>query len=151
MFESRAMCRYLNDVSATKSLIPQDPQARAIFEQWASLEYGTFNEPIANMCVALVWYRFSGGKEDPEAAQKNLEKLKPALEVLDQQLSKHHYMAGDQISLVDVWILPQLWTLNETAPQVGKQIVESTPAISAWWKRITGTPQWQAVVAGGKH
>jgi glutathione S-transferase len=150
-YESRAICRYLNDVSETHALIPQDLQGKALFEQWASLEYGTFNDPIANICVAKVFYKFRpGGQEDPELAQKNHEKLKPALEILDQQLSQHPYICGENISLVDVWILPMLWALSEHSPEDAKQIVESTPAISAWWKRVTQTPQWQAIVSN-KH
>jgi len=146
-YESRAICRYLNDISATHALIPQEPKARAIFEQWASLEYGTYNDPIVNICLAKVWYKYHGGQVDPETAQKSHEKLKPALAILDKQLSQHPYIAGEQISLVDVWILPQLWVLAEGSPEDAKLIVESTPAIHAWWKRITGTPEWQHIVS----
>ncbi|CAF1619291.1 unnamed protein product, partial [Didymodactylos carnosus] len=43
LYESRAIARFINDTcSSGSTLIPSDPKQRAIFEQWASLEAGTY-------------------------------------------------------------------------------------------------------------
>src|SRR5580700_11256719 len=41
MFESRAICRYLNE-RASGNLIPRDIKARAKMEQWISIETSEF-------------------------------------------------------------------------------------------------------------
>jgi len=147
LYESRAISRYLNDsISTTHSLIPSDPQQRALFEQWASLELGTFNDPIGTIVYGAVFYKFFGGQYDSAAVKAGLEKLKVPLSVLDKQLSKHDYITGDSISLVDIWLVPNLWALQEGSPEDAKMIVESSPNISGWWKRVTATPEWQKIV-----
>jgi len=147
LYESRAICRYLNDgVSTTHSLIPQEPKAKAIFEQWASLELGTFNPLIETLNQHTVYYKFQpGGKADEAVRDATYEKLQTPLKVLDAQLAKHSYITGDHISLVDIWIVPALYTIHEHAPEEAKKVMGFSPNIAAWWKRVTTTPEWQEI------
>jgi len=148
LFESRAICRYINDVvSSSHSLIPSDPKQRALFEQWAAVELGTLNPDIDTIVSNQVFAAMKGASPDVEAVKKAHEHIKTSLAVLDKQLSTHKYIAGDHISLVDIWILPNLWAIYTASPSDGKQLIDANPHIAAWWKRITETPEWKAIVA----
>jgi len=92
-----------------------------------------------------VWYKFHGAAIDAEALKKAHESLVKPLSILEKQLSNHHYVTGDKLSLVDIWLVPNLWAMLEGAPDHHKQLIDSHPNISAWWKRVTGTPEWQKV------
>jgi len=149
LYESRAITRYLNDsISSSHALIPQEPKAKALFEQWASIELGTYDGPIGSILYNTVFIKFHpGAVADTEAIKSNHEKLKLSLPVLDKQLSQHNYIAGNTISLVDIWITPNLWQLQQGSPEDAKLIIDAHPNIAAWWKRVTGTPEWQKIVA----
>ena len=50
LYESRAITRYLNDkFTSGNPLIPNTPEGRGLFEQWASLEQGTLNPKITTI------------------------------------------------------------------------------------------------------
>jgi glutathione S-transferase len=58
MYESRAICRYLEDKypeQGTK-LVPSDVQGKALFEQAASIEYSNF-DPLAYAAVAEMVFK----------------------------------------------------------------------------------------------
>lgn len=108
MFESRAMVRYLNDrFPGANALIPTDPKQRAIFEQWASLEYGTINPQVSTILYQRVFGPyFYGAKTDEALVEKAVQALNPVLDVLDKHLASHgkKYLLGDQYTLVDIFL-----------------------------------------------
>jgi len=50
LYESRAIARYINDTRGNK-LMPTDAKARAIVEQWISIEQSTITPDIAGICI----------------------------------------------------------------------------------------------------
>jgi glutathione S-transferase len=48
LYESRAIMRYINDTRGNK-LVPADPKAKAMMEQWLSLEQGTFSPDVGSV------------------------------------------------------------------------------------------------------
>jgi glutathione S-transferase len=79
-------------------------------------------------------------------------------------LSKHKYLAGDEITLADlfhlpygVFLAPQKFTYLEDEakyPNVARYAASSisfhahTHASHSWWKEIQARPSWQAVKDG---
>ncbi|KAG5734656.1 Glutathione S-transferase [Termitomyces sp. T112] len=148
LYESRAICRYLEDKFSIKGpkLIPTDPKNKAIFEQAASVEFSNF-DPYASKAVAeKIFKPYRGLTPDQVVFDNLIVELGKRLDVYDVILSKQKYTAGDEFSVVDIFHLPYGWLL-ETA---GSRIMydEKRPNVVRWWKDITSRASWQAVKDG---
>jgi glutathione S-transferase len=135
MYESRAMCRYINEKSKG-NLVPQDVQGRAQMEQWISVETSNFT-PHAMKYV--YHYGLNVKQEDAvlEAAQKGID---TALNVMEQRLSKSEYLAGKQFSLADIGYLPYIEYVMHSPL---KETFAKYPHVMKWWGRCSERPSWQ--------
>jgi len=115
-----------------------------VFEQWASLENNTIAPQLDIVLMEQAFKLWRGGSTDQPAVDAAMEKLAPALAVLEAQLSQHDFIAG-QFSLVDIFLSPSFAVLQGTA--AGKEILAKYPSIAAWWNRVSQRPTWQRVVA----
>jgi glutathione S-transferase len=137
MYESRAMCRYVNDKYNGK-LVPGDVRARAMMDQWTNVELSYFTTPT----MKYVFQHIFQNPQEPaaiEAAQKDLEHTLP---ILDEHLAKHTYFAGDQFSLADVAFMPYVeYGMNTPA----KDLFSKHANFMAWWNRVSERPSWRKV------
>ncbi|MEO7109510.1 MAG: glutathione S-transferase N-terminal domain-containing protein, partial [Polyangiaceae bacterium] len=89
LFESRAICRYLNEKTDGK-LISKDIKVRALMEEWISIETSNFTPHDMKYIYNYTFHR----AQDPavlEAAGKALEK---ALDVMEKRLTGNAFLAG---------------------------------------------------------
>ena len=136
MFESRAMCRYLND-KANGHLVPKDLKARAKMEQWISSETSEFSSNVMKLIYEYVFKR-PQAPEVLEAAKKAVTK---ACEVMDKQLAKTPYLVGDEFTLADICFMPYIeYTMGTQAKD---EIFAKYPHFMAWWEKISARPTWQ--------
>jgi glutathione S-transferase len=107
VYESRAISRYIAAKAGASSLYPiHDVKALGRAEQAASVESSNFDPYASGICVQRVFIPRRGGKPD-EAKVEELEKtLAAKLEGYERILSKSKYLAGDQLTLGDVFHLP---------------------------------------------
>ncbi|KAI9435096.1 glutathione transferase [Lactarius indigo] len=137
LFESRAIGRYLATLGSGPDLVPTEPRARAKFEQAASVEYSQF-DPIAST-IAFE-------KETNEALVTELvDRLNLKLDGYEAILGKQKYLAGNEITLADLYHLPYGTIVFENL-NLGR--LEERPNLQKWWKDITSRPSWQAVKDG---
>jgi glutathione S-transferase len=111
MFESRAMCRYLNETSGGK-LVPGDAKGRAKMEQWISVETSEFTPHAMKFIYQYVFKR----PQEPavlEAASSGLDATCP---VLDRQLAQTAYLAGPEFSIADICFMPYIESNHSTHP-----------------------------------
>jgi len=140
LYESRAIARYINDSSTTgTSLVPTDPKQRAIFEQWASLEAGTYNPHLEGLVAQRVFVPMRGGTTDEAKCKEHYDALKEPLDILNNNLANKEYIAGS-FTLVDIFFTPYVRMLMNL-PE--KDLIESRPNVAAWWKRLSGRPAFQ--------
>jgi len=148
LYECRAICRYI----ATKyesegpKLIPTDLQGAALFEQAASAEVSYFNPHVGAIIREKVVKPRIGLATDEKHFAEELGKLKDKLDVFDKILSKHKYLAGDEISLVDLLCIPG----GSMFPLCGIHVLEEKPNVARWWKDISSRPSWLAVQEAAK-
>jgi len=144
-FESRAICRILAEAhNDAAPLLPTDLKQKALFEQWASLESNTISPQMDPILYELVFGVFRGLTPNQAVADAAREKMTTTLEVLNTQLGKHEYIAG-QFSLVDIFLTPSWQHLQSTT--TGKEILTTYPNIGAWWRRVSSRPAWKKVLA----
>ncbi|KAG6908614.1 hypothetical protein DXG01_004017 [Tephrocybe rancida] len=148
LYESRAICRYIATKWAEQGtkLIPTDFKEHALFEQAASSEQSNFDSPASAAVYENIIKRYYGGVPDPAIFEAHIQKLDGKLDAYEKILSRQKYVAGDEITLADLFHLPYGVKLAEA----GSDIMERKPNVARWFKDITSRPSWVSVKAGIK-
>lgn len=135
--ESNAIINYLAHGSA---LLPTEPFALAKVQQWQFFEQYSHEPYIA---VARFIAKYLGlpaeRRAEYDAKQKGGHK---ALAVMEQQLQRSRYMAGDKLTTADI----SLFAYTHVADEGGFSL-EHYPAIGAWIDRIKALPDFIAMGA----
>ncbi|GAC1351090.1 MAG: glutathione S-transferase [Polyangiales bacterium] len=137
-FESRAICRYLNE-KARGNLVPSDIKGRALTEEWISIETSNFSAHAMKFIYHDVMKR-AQEQTVLDAAGKGLN---AAFTVMEATLAKTPFLAGAQFTLGDVFFMPYL-DYGMSTPI--KAMLANFPKVSAWWGRISERPTWLKTV-----
>jgi glutathione S-transferase len=146
LFESRAICRYIEAKYPKQgtSLIPTELKANARFEQAASIETADF-EPSA---VGISWEKafkpYLGLKTDEARTQEHIEKLNGKLDAYEAILSKQKYLAGDEITMADLFHM----THGVIVKQFSPESFSSRPHVAKWFESLEARPSWISVKDG---
>lgn len=135
LYESRAICRYLNQKASGK-LEPSDAKGRGKMEQWISVEMSEFS-PHAMKFVYVHLFKREQSAEVIEAATKGLDTVLGAME---QQLTATPFIAGAEFTLADVCFMPYV-DYAMTTPV--KERFAKHPHVMAWWNKIGERPTWR--------
>ena len=106
LFETSAICRYLDQVGGGDSLQPSDHVARARMDQWISVLDGYFYPDAIRGYVLQYIFPGDDGKPDRAAIDAALPKIKHDLEVLDAAYGKRSWLVGNSITLADIMVAP---------------------------------------------
>jgi glutathione S-transferase len=138
VWESNAVVRYLFNRYGKAPLQPADPVARAHADQWTDWKSSTFWPPTRVLLVQLV--RTSEDKRDQNAIKVAKDQTFAAAKILDAQLAKHPYVAGDHFTFGDIPVA--------AAAQRYLNLPIERPALKnldAWYARIrerAGFKKW---------
>ena len=141
IYESRAICRYIDEKVSGK-LIPSDIKARAVMEQWISVETSNFT-PHA---MKFIYHHTFGRTQDAAVLEAATKGLETALGVMDVRLGKSPFLAGDQLTLADVCFMPYVEYVMGTP---AKEIITKYPHVIAWWNKVSERPTWQKTAGRG--
>ena len=151
LFESIAIIRYLDDLFPTAgsslqaAASPSDAAARAVQNQWMSVDATTLQQGFHALLSELKWGpALYGTTSDQVKAAAIVESLKPSLSIVNDNLKSdgRPYLAGS-FSIVDVSMAPFLNRVSSLSE--GAELLQSFPEVWAWWKRIEARPAWQQV------
>ncbi|KAJ7572211.1 glutathione S-transferase [Mycena floridula] len=146
LYESRAICRYIESKypdSGTPLIPPPgDLKARALFEQAVSVEIFDFDVVAGPAVAQAVFHPAFGLKTDQQIVDTNMALLSSKLDVYEQILSKQKYLAGDQITLADLFHLPYGSLLKDIQAGSYPMSVEHRPNVARWWKDISARKAW---------
>lgn len=137
LYESRAMCRYVND-KANGPLVPRDLRDRARMEQWISVETADFSGPV----MKFVFHHIFQRTQTPETLATAGEQLDKALAIMDKQLATQPFIAGTTFTLADICFMPYIEYAMSTP---AKDAFAKFPHVSAWWSKISEKPTWRKV------
>lgn len=137
LFESRAMCRYIDDKAGNK-VAPKDPQQNALMEQWISVEQANFYGAIMTFIYNDVFKR----AQKPEDLEKAGAKVDQVAGVIDQHLAKtgKPFLVGDSFTIAEIAYAPYL---DYGAITEAKKIFAKHSHFTAWANRIAERPAWQ--------
>ncbi|AKJ00868.1 glutathione S-transferase [Archangium gephyra] len=114
--------------------IPTDKLERARMLQWMFFEQYSHEPYVA---VARAWIAFFGtppGKE--RELEERIQKGYAALDVMEGELSKRPFFAGERYSLADI----TLYAYTHVAEE-GRFDLARYPAIRAWFERVQAQPR----------
>jgi glutathione S-transferase len=128
--ESNAILNYLAEGSA---LLPEDAFERGKSLQWQFFEQYS-HEP--NIAVARFIAVFLGMPDDKKADfEARQEGGHRALRIMEQQLSRTHFLVGENLTIADI----ALYGYTHVAHEGGFDL-SGYPGITAWLERITELP-----------
>ena len=103
LWESNAICRYLAQRASRDDLLPTDPRARALVEQWMDWQIAELNPAWRYAFMALV--RNSPEHRDTAAIAASVAQWNRCMQVLDGQLARTGmHVAGATFTLADIVI-----------------------------------------------
>ena len=114
IFESRAICGYIDSVFPGSKLMPADPVVAAQVEQWISL-VNTHIDPVW-VRQYLRGYVFPGtpdGSPDRALIDAALPKMEAQFAVMDRAVGKTGHLVGDAFTLADMNFLPILYYMGK--------------------------------------
>jgi glutathione S-transferase len=138
MYESRAMARYI-DAKAGAPLTPKALQARAIMEQWVSVETSNF----AGHAMKFIYHSVFKREQSPEVLNAAAAGLDLAYATMNKALAKQPFLAGETFSIADVCFMPYVEYL--AISPAGTKLSEH-PNVAAWWTRVSGREAWGKTV-----
>ncbi|KAF7332913.1 Glutathione S-transferase [Mycena venus] len=145
LYESRAICRYIAAKYPESGLIPTEPKANALFEQAASAELTNF-EPSASKAGLELMKRAAGWPSDQAVIDAQLPILDKKLEAYDAILSKQRFVAGDTLTLADLFHLPY----GPLVASGENDVMTHRPNVARWYNELISRPSWLAYVDGVK-
>lgn len=98
--ESNTIVRYLAARHGREDLLPSDAQARANVERW--MDWASFS--LAIPMTPLFWQliRTPEDKRDPKVIAANAVESERCMRILDGELARREYLAGEHFTLADV-------------------------------------------------
>ncbi|KAI0075213.1 glutathione transferase [Panus rudis PR-1116 ss-1] len=153
IYESRAIVRYLvlqygKDSGLIPGLATGDVKALAKFEQAASVETADFDPSASGLAYQKrIIPTVYGGQPDEKLAEIYTATLQVKLDGYERILSKSKYLAGDSVSIVDLFHLPSGTHIEYLIPGILSD-ESKRPSLARWWKDISNRPSWLAVKDG---
>ncbi|KAJ6562398.1 glutathione S-transferase [Mycena capillaripes] len=150
LYESRAIGRYIVQKypnQGTHGLIPGgDVKVVGHFEKAMSIEATQFLAAEQLVYEALI-KPFKGEKSNPEDVARLTAQLAEKMDAYDDILSKSKYLAGDHLTLADLYHLPYADTVTNL---LKSDVMTSRPNVARWLQDISSRSSWLAVKDGVK-
>ncbi|UYQ70497.1 glutathione S-transferase family protein [Pelagibacterium flavum] len=139
LWESHAVVRYVAAAFGGADLWPIDPKDRAPIDQWTDWTATTFQRGWIPLFWQLV--RTPPENHDTKAIAAALKDTVAALQIMNGQLERTDYLAGDEFSYADIVAgvsLYRLTTMEIDLPPL--------PGVEAWHKRLKSRPAFEKTV-----
>ena len=134
VFETLGICTYVDGVFDGPNLSPSDPVARARMFQWISAHNDSIMKPFITIAFQRMIRPLLMQEQGDEAiAVAAVPKMARVVEVLNDALSQSDYLAGAEITLADLFVLPVVQYL----PAAGcADLLAGRDGLNAWSDRM---------------
>jgi glutathione S-transferase len=129
LWESNAIVRYLAETHAKAPWQPADAKGRGLAGQWMDWYLAAMHPPMTTIFVQLI--RTEPKDRDQKAIADATDKAAKLWTMLDGQLAKRPYLAGDQITIGDIpagCSVNRWYVLDVKRPKLAN--------IEAWYGRL---------------
>jgi len=137
LWESNAIVRYLAAKHSSR-LWPADPRRRAEADQWMDWSH-TFWGALRAGFLGLI--RTPPGERNEAAIAESLRKTEELLQLVDDHLRAHPYLAGDEFTLGDIPLGCGIW--RWMAMPIERR---ARPHVERWFERLGERAVYRKVV-----
>lgn len=130
--ESDAILTYFGEGTR---FVPQDKYARAKMFEWMFFEQN-YHEGVIAVRAAILTYAHRAAQATPERLADLMESGNRVLGVMEAQLAKTPFIAGDAFTLADI----ALYAYTHSAGSKGGFEMAAFPKINAWLARCAADP-----------
>jgi glutathione S-transferase len=143
LYETQAILRYIDDVIPSPALTPSDPRLAARMNQIIGINDWYFFPKVAAVIVfnRIVGPKLLGTPVDEAAIAAAVPQGQVCIAELDRLLGTQSYLAGDELTLADILLAPQLDFFAVT-PE-GRSLLAGTRLLS-WLARMNARPSMLA-------
>jgi glutathione S-transferase len=142
VIESSAIAAYLDEVLPGPSLTPGNPKDRARMRMAMGIIDSYGYGALISVAGFHLFPDFIGGQNE-EARQKGIASGKKVLQVLMKLRGSDAFLAGEHLSLGDLYLAPICFYVSLT-PDAGE--VFAVDGFASWWERMQALPSFAATV-----
>jgi glutathione S-transferase len=139
MWESNSIVRYLAAKHAAQVLEPADLKVRARAQMWMDWQLTVMGPSITPVFWQMI--RTPVDKRDPNVIAASKEKTIAAARIMDEQLGRTPYLAGDDFSYGDIPLGIMIYRYVQLIPER-----PATANLDRWYAAISARPAFKAQV-----
>jgi glutathione S-transferase len=137
LYETAAICRYVDEAFDGPALQPATPAGRAVMAQAIGIcDSYLYRAGVWDIYVERLRVPARGGTSDEAKIARAIPTVRITLQELTRLSADRPFIAGPALSLADLHAYPML-TLLRLAPE-GRDLLMEVPAIEAWHQRMAG-------------
>jgi glutathione S-transferase len=140
LWESNSIVRYLAAKHKSAVLEPADLRMRALASKWMDWQLAVLGPAITPVFWGMI--RTPPEKRDHAAIEEGKKKTTAAVQMMDDQLAKTAYLAGDAFSYGDIPVGIMSYRYRQLVPDR-----PALPNFERWYAAIAGRPAYKAQVA----
>jgi glutathione S-transferase len=136
LWESNAIVRYLARAYGAGTLEPSDPKQIALANQWMDWQLSVVGPAIFHAFWGLI--RTPAEKRDMAAISESQRKTTEAMKILDAQLARTAYVAGERFSMGDIPVGVMAYRFRQLCPER-----PNMPHLERWYAQIEKRPAFR--------
>jgi len=140
MWESNSIIRYLAAKYPATGLQPAEPKVRARAQMWMDWQLSVMGPAITPVFWQMI--RTPADKRDPKLIALHRDKTIAAARIMDEQLGRTAYLAGDAFSYGDIPVGIMIYRYVRLIPDR-----PSTPNLDRWYAALEARPAFKTQVA----
>lgn len=141
LWESNSIVRYLASKHGAGTLEPADAQTRFSAQRWMDWQLTVSGPAMTPVFWGLV--RTPPEKRDMSAIEAGKAKSYAALQIMDAQLARTRFLAGDALSYGDIPVGPVVYRYFRLVPDH-----PPLPNVERWYGEISARPPFKQHVLG---
>ena len=136
LFETSAICRYVDVAFEGPSLQPKAPRDIGRMAQIVAVLDAYLSLPIRmGLTAQLVTGPRLGHAPDARVVSQTVETLQAGLPALERLIGDGDYLVGNKLTLADLHAAPLVDFLTMSAE--GRRLLDLSPKLSEWWSRLS--------------
>ena len=141
VWESNTILRYLCARNGAEHLYPADPYRRSEVDRWCDWQLSALNPPMVTLLIGYI--RTAPADRDMQALETARVQALAQWAILEKQLARHPYLAGDDFTLADIGngILVHRWHAYPIERP-------DFPRLAQWYARLAERSGFRNHVAG---
>jgi glutathione S-transferase len=138
LYETGSILRYVDQVFPGTALTPEDPKQRARMNQIISIvDYHGYSSLIGQIAMQRLFLPMLGSATDEAVVKAGTPKAELCLKEIARIQGSNNFLAGSQVSLADLYLLPIIFYLRLT-PE--KSLLAPHKGLDAWWNAMAERP-----------